>query len=68
MEREKCKKILCIYFKRENTRKCAEYLLREIAGIGGTDNYFNFNSLASLCETFDQISDAIQTSYKLKLN
>ena len=67
MERERCKKIFCIYFKRENTKKCAEDWLREIAEIGGTDNYFNSNSLGSLCETFDKISDAIQTSYKLKL-
>ena len=72
MKKEKCK-IFCIYFKQEfsifssvfNTK--AENLLREIAKIGGTDNYFNSNSLESLCDTFDRISDAIQTSYKLKL-
>ncbi len=67
MEKERCK-IFCIYFKQEDyTDNSAEDLLREIAKIGGTDNYFNSNSLESLCETFDKISDAIQTSYKLKL-
>ena len=67
MEKEKCK-IFCIYFKRESSKKKAEDLLKEIAKLGGTNGYFNPNSLESLCETFYKISDAIQTSYKLKLN
>ncbi len=68
MEKERCK-IFCIYFKRESSKaKKADDLLKEIAKIGGTNDYFNSNSLESLCETFYKISDAIQTSYKLKLN
>jgi len=70
MEKEKCK-IFCIYFKRESSRpraKKADDLLKDIAKLGGTNDYFNSNSLESLCETFYKISDAIQTSYKLKLN
>ena len=67
MEKERCK-IFCIYFKKESSRaKNAENLLKEIAKIGGSDNYFNSDSLESLYITFDKISDAIQTSYKLKL-
>ena len=58
--------IFCIYFKQESSRaKRAENLLEEIAKIGGTDNYFNSNSLESLYETFYKISDAIQINYKL---
>ncbi len=73
MIKERCK-IFCIYFKPENNiisslfEKQAQDLLREIAIIGGTENYFNSNSLANLCETFGKISDAIQINYKLKLN
>ena len=67
MEKERCK-IFCIYFKREDPEDCAEKLLKEIAEIGGSDNYFNSDSLESLYNTFDKISDAIQTSYKLKLD
>ncbi len=66
MEKERCK-IFCIYFKRESPIDRAEKLLKEIAKIGGSDNYFNSDSLESLYNTFDKISDAIQTSYKLKL-
>ena len=66
MEKERCK-IFCIYFKRESPSICAEKLLKKIAKIGGSDNYFNSDSLESLYNTFDKISDAIQTSYKLKL-
>ena len=66
MEKERCK-IFCIYFKRESPIDSAEKLLKEIAKIGGSDNYFNSHSLESLYNTFDKISDAIQTSYKLKL-
>jgi len=60
--------IFSIFFRSKNDEKWAEDLLREIAKIGGTENYFNSNSLANLCETFGKISDAIQINYKLKLN
>ena len=60
--------IFSIFFRSKNDEKWTEDLLREIAKIGGTENYFNSNSLANLCETFGKISDAIQINYKLKLN
>ncbi len=59
MEKERFK-IFCIYFKRESSiAKNAKNLLKEIAKLGGTNNYFNSNSLGNLCETFYKISDAI---------
>ena len=61
-------KIFCIYFGNSSKQSYGENLLRQIAQIGGTDNFYNSNSLESLYETFDKISDAIQTNYKLKLN
>lgn len=61
-------KIFCIYFGHSSKQSYGENLLRQIAQIGGTDNFYNSNSLESLYETFDKISDAIQTNYKLKLN
>ena len=61
-------KIFCIYFgKNSNLRSEGKKLLKQIAQIGQTDNYYNPNSLESLYETFDKISNAIQTNYKLKL-
>ena len=69
MEKERIK-IFCIYFKNDSSfySKKGGILLKKIAEIGGTDDYFNSNSLESLIETFNTISDAIQTNYKLKLN
>ena len=70
MKKERCK-IFCIYFKRNSSNssrlKKATDLLKEIAKIGDTDDLFIPNSLESLCETFNKISDAIQTNYKLEL-
>jgi hypothetical protein len=68
MEKQRTK-IFCIYFKNDSTifsQKGGD-LLKKIAELGGTDDYFNSDSLESLYNTFDKISDAIQTSYKLKL-
>ena len=68
MKKERCR-IFCIYFKGDSYwYNEGEDLLKEIAKIGGTNDYYNSNSLESLCHTFNKISDAIQTNYKLKLN
>ena len=70
MKNERCK-IFCIYFKHNIDSKDLEYagdLLKKIAKIGKTNDYYKSNSLESLYETFNKISDAIQTNYKLKLD
>ena len=69
MKKENCK-IFCIYFKSRlyYSSEEGENILKEIAQIGGTNDYYNSDSLESLCNTFNKISDAIQTNYKLKLN
>jgi len=67
--KEKKYMIFCIFFKRKDSySKKGDDLLKKIAEIGGTDDYFNSNSLESLCETFNKISNAIQINIKLKLN
>jgi hypothetical protein len=69
MEKEKTK-IFCIFFKNNRSYYSKEGgdFLKKIAEIGGTNDYFTSNSLESLIETFNKISDAIQNNYKLKLN
>ena len=69
MEKQRTK-IFCIYFMNDSSifsQKGGD-LLKKIAELGGTDDYFNSNSLESLVDIFNKISDAIQTNYKLKLN
>lgn len=61
-------KIYTIYFQSNYCEAEAKNLLKNIARIGETDDFYNPNSLESLYLTFDKISDAIQKSYKLKLN
>lgn len=58
-------KIFCIYFN--GYGKKGGDLLEKIAKIGETNKYYNSNSLDSLYQAFDKISEAIQTNYKLKL-
>lgn len=68
-------KIFCIFFK-NNEKKYdfgewegkAEINLQEIAQKGETKKYYTSNSLTELYTTFKTINEAIETSYKLKLN
>ena len=68
-------KIYCIFFKNNEEKYDfgkwegkAEIILQEIAKKGGTNQYYNSNSIQDLYDTFGIINEAIQTNYKLKLN
>ena len=67
-------RIFCIFFENKisgynnEVKENAKDILKQIAKIGETGDYYNSNSLNSLFRIFDKISNSIQTNYKLKLN
>ena len=61
----KCK-IFCIYFKNDYEKEAFD-TLEKIAKEGKTDKVFDSNSIKSLCNNFNDISDIIQKNYKLEL-
>ena len=68
-------KIFCVYFKNNDKQydfgECegkAEEILKKIAALGGTDHIYKSDNLEGLYKIFDNISDAIQNKYSLKIN
>ena len=58
-------KIFCIFFKSE--LHPGNEMLKKIAEIGGTNNYYISDSLGGLFKIFKTINEAIETNYGLKL-
>lgn len=65
-------KIFCIYFENNEKiydfGKCqgkAQAILKTIANLGETKDYYNSRNLDSLYTSFDKISDAIQNNFTL---
>lgn len=71
MANEKNKKyglrIFCIYFQSGDDAH-AQNTLEQIAQYGNTEHYYHSNSLESLFDKFELISQIIEKNYKLKLN
>ena len=71
MANEKNKKyglrIFCIYFQSGDDAN-AQKTLDQIAQYGNTEHYYHSDSLESLFEKFELISQIIEKNYKLKLN
>lgn len=59
-------KIFCIYFQ-NGCEEEARDTLKKIANLGKTNEIFDSNSLPSLCDNFNDISDVIQKTIKLEL-
>ena len=67
-------RIYCIYFKNKEEqydfgviKGKSEEILKKIAILGNTKNYYNFDSLLELSKTFKLINEAIKAEYSLKL-
>lgn len=66
-------RIFCIFFENKipgfnnEVEGNAKDILKQIAKLGETGDYYNSNSLSSLYNIFNKISNSIQTNYKLKL-
>ena len=58
-------KIFCVFF--ENEENSGNEMLKQIAKIGGTDNYFTSKNLYELCKVFERINEAIENNFSLKL-
>ena len=69
MEYEKNKqygcKIFCVFFQNYNVNE-SKNTLERIANIGKTEHYLPANSLDSLYNTFNNISNTIQKTFVLK--
>ena len=64
--RENAIKIFCILSQKEHKNR--NIILDHIAKLGGTDSYYSSRSLYDLCQIFENINEAIETNYGLKLN
>ena len=61
-------RIFCIYFKnKEKYKQYGESHLSEIAKIGGTEKYYNSDTLHGLFKNFKDISDSIQTNFAIEI-
>ena len=65
-------KIFCIYFQNDEKKYDfgkwkgkAQDILKTIANLGETKDYYNSRNLDSLYTSFDKISDAIQNNFTL---
>lgn len=65
--------IYCIHFKNNDPqyefgefKGKSEEILRSIARIGGTYDFYTADSLSELYDCFNSISDAIQSNYSLE--
>lgn len=68
----KCK-IYCVFFENKEpnfdiSKRTGDpkEILKQIAKLGETDNYYSSDSLPSLFKAFRNISDTIQTNYSSK--